>query len=42
VIAGTAKVREAFELGTPIAELEENWEAGLSEFKKLRQQFLLY
>jgi uncharacterized protein YbbC (DUF1343 family) len=42
VIAGTTKVREAFELGTTIAELEESWQPELSEFKKLREQFLLY
>jgi uncharacterized protein YbbC (DUF1343 family) len=42
VIAGTTKVREAFESGTPIAELENSWQPRLSEFKKLREQFLLY
>jgi uncharacterized protein YbbC (DUF1343 family) len=42
VIAGTTKVREAFEQGTAISELQESWEPQLSEFKKLREEFLLY
>lgn len=42
VIAGTTKIREAFEEGTTISKLRENWEPGLAEFKKLREQFLLY
>lgn len=42
VIAGTTKIREAFEQGTTIAELQKTWEPELGEFKKLREQFLLY
>jgi len=42
VIAGTTKVREAFEQGTTIAELQESWQPELGEFKKLREQFLIY
>jgi uncharacterized protein YbbC (DUF1343 family) len=42
VIAGTGKAREAFEQGTTIAELQKSWEPELEEFKKLREQFLLY
>ena len=42
VIAGTIKVREAIEEGSTISELQERWEPGLSEFKKLREEFLLY
>ncbi|MDQ1636964.1 MAG: hypothetical protein QOF62_303 [Pyrinomonadaceae bacterium] len=42
VIAGTTKVREGFEQGTTIAELQKSWEPELGEFKKLREQFLLY
>jgi len=42
VIAGTTKVREAFEQGTPIAELQESWQPELAEFKKLREEFLMY
>jgi len=42
VIAGTIKVRQAIEEGSTIAELQESWKPGLSEFKKLREEFLLY
>lgn len=42
VIAGTTKVREAFEQGTTIAELQKTWQPELTEFKKLREEFLLY
>jgi uncharacterized protein YbbC (DUF1343 family) len=42
VIAGTTKVREAIEQGTTIAKLQKSWEPELGEFKKLREQFLLY
>jgi len=42
VIAGTIKVREAIEEGSTISELQERWKPGLSEFKKLREEFLLY
>jgi uncharacterized protein YbbC (DUF1343 family) len=42
VIAGTTKVREAFEQGTTISELQESWQPELDEFKKLREEFLIY
>jgi len=42
VIAGTMRVRQAIEEGSTIAELQESWKPGLSEFKKLREEFLLY
>jgi len=42
VIAGTTKVRAAFEQGTTIAELQESWQPELDEFKKLREEFLMY
>jgi uncharacterized protein YbbC (DUF1343 family) len=42
VIAGTTKVREAFEKGTTISELKESWEPEVADFKKLREEFLLY
>jgi uncharacterized protein YbbC (DUF1343 family) len=42
VIAGTTKVREAFEQGTTINELKESWEPEVADFKKLREGFLLY
>ena len=42
VIAGTDKLREAIERGDSIESIEASWAAGLEEFKKLREQFLLY
>jgi uncharacterized protein YbbC (DUF1343 family) len=42
VIAGTIKVRQAIEEGSTIAKLQESWKPGLSKFKKLREEFLLY
>jgi uncharacterized protein YbbC (DUF1343 family) len=42
VIAGTRKVRQAIEEGGTIAELHDRWKPALSEFKKLREEFLLY
>lgn len=42
VIAGTAQIREAFEQGTALTEIEDSWQPGLSEFKETREAFLLY
>lgn len=42
VIAGTAKVREAIEQGTTIQEIEKSWETPLAEFKKVREDYLIY
>ena len=42
VISGTAKIREAFEKGTPLAEIEQKTKAPLAEFKELREAYLLY
>lgn len=42
VIAGTTKIREALEQRTAISELQQSWEPGLTDFKKLREEFLLY
>ena len=42
VIAGTARIREAFEQGTALTEIEESWQPGLSEFEQTREAFLLY
>ena len=42
VIAGTARIREAFEKGTALTEIEQSWQPGLSEFKETRDRFLLY
>ena len=42
VIAGTKKIREAFEQGITMGKLQESWEPKLTTFKKLREAFLLY
>jgi len=42
VIAGTTKIREGIEQGTTISALQESWEPELTDFKKLREAFLLY
>lgn len=42
VIAGTSKIREAFEQGTTMSMMQEGWEPELTTFKKLRAAFLLY
>ena len=42
VISGTAKIREAFAQGTALDVIAEATKQPLEEFKKLREQFLLY
>jgi len=42
VISGTTKIREAFEKGTPLEEIEDETKAPLEEFKELREAYLLY
>ncbi|MGH9971791.1 MAG: exo-beta-N-acetylmuramidase NamZ domain-containing protein [Pyrinomonadaceae bacterium] len=42
VIAGTEKLREAIEQGTPLDAIQASWQAPLEEFRKVRQQYLLY
>ncbi len=42
VISGTRSLRSSFEQGTPIEEIERNWQPGLTEFKRLREPYLLY
>jgi uncharacterized protein YbbC (DUF1343 family) len=42
VISGTAKIREAFENGTSLANIESETKAPLEEFKALREAYLLY
>jgi len=42
VISGTAKIREAFEKGTPLESIEHETKAPLEEFKALREAHLLY
>ena len=42
VISGTAKIREAFEKGTPLDEIDNETKAPVEEFKELREACLLY
>src|SRR5688572_19950901 len=42
VIAGTTKIREAFEQGVELDAIAETWKRPLLEFKELRGSFLIY
>jgi uncharacterized protein YbbC (DUF1343 family) len=42
VIAGTTKMRDAFEKGTALEEIQKSWEPELSKFKDVRENYLLY
>lgn len=42
VIAGTNKIREAFEQGVELDAIAETWKRPLLEFKQLREPFLIY
>jgi uncharacterized protein YbbC (DUF1343 family) len=42
VIAGTSSIRGAFEQGTGIDEMQSGWVEELSEFKRAREEYLLY
>jgi uncharacterized protein YbbC (DUF1343 family) len=42
VIAGTNKIREAFEQGVGLDAIAETWKRPLLEFKQLRESFLIY
>ncbi len=41
-VAGTAKVREALEAGTPVRAILDSFEPGLAAFRELRKDYLLY
>jgi uncharacterized protein YbbC (DUF1343 family) len=42
VIAGTNKIREAFEQGMELDAIRESWKRPLLKFKQLRDSFLIY
>lgn len=42
VIAGTNKIREAFEQGTDLDTIRQGWQAPLAEFENIRTPYLLY
>jgi uncharacterized protein YbbC (DUF1343 family) len=41
-VLGTSTVREAMERGEAFGEIAARWEAGLTEFARVREEFLLY
>lgn len=42
VIAGTTKIREAFEQGISITEIKASWKNDEESFRRLREKYLLY
>jgi uncharacterized protein YbbC (DUF1343 family) len=42
VIAGTDRLRKAIERGDSLERIEESWAAGLEEFRRVRERYLLY
>lgn len=41
-LAGTENLKKQIIAGTPEAEIRKSWEPGLSNYKKMRQKYLLY
>lgn len=41
-LAGTKKLQQQIEAGTPEAAIRESWEKGLSDFKAMRKKYLIY
>ncbi|MFV5699499.1 exo-beta-N-acetylmuramidase NamZ domain-containing protein [Flavobacterium sp. ZT3R17] len=41
-LAGTKKLQQQIENGTPEEEIRESWKKGLIEFKKMRTKYLIY
>lgn len=41
-LAGTKKLQQQIEDGTPEAKIRENWKSGLEDFRKLRKPYLIY
>ncbi|HXD30984.1 MAG TPA: DUF1343 domain-containing protein [Pyrinomonadaceae bacterium] len=42
VIAGTSLMREAFERGESLDDIERSWQTPLAEFKEIREKYLIY
>jgi uncharacterized protein YbbC (DUF1343 family) len=42
VIAGTDKIRKAFEEGARLSEIERHWQSSLDEFRVIREHYLMY
>lgn len=41
-LVGNGWIRQDIEKGVPVPEMRERWQAGLSQFEKARQKYLLY
>lgn len=41
-LAGTKKLQQQIEAGTPEVEIRKSWEKGLNDFKAMRKQYLIY
>jgi uncharacterized protein YbbC (DUF1343 family) len=42
VIAGTTKLRESFEQGMALGEIEKSWKEDEDSFRSLREKYFLY
>ena len=42
VIAGSDKTRKAFEQGLSLGEIEASWQSELNEFRRVRENYLMY
>jgi len=42
VIAGTDKTRKAFEQGLSLRDIEASWQSELNEFRRVRENYLMY
>jgi uncharacterized protein YbbC (DUF1343 family) len=42
VIAGTNQMREAFERGESLEDIQRSWQGPLDEFKQIREKYLIY
>ena len=42
VIAGTTKIREAIEQGSTLEDIQASWQEPLTEFRRMRDEYLLY
>jgi uncharacterized protein YbbC (DUF1343 family) len=42
ILSGSPELREAIEAGVSARDIARSWEAGVSEFSRLRERFLLY
>ena len=41
-LIGNGWVREGIENGQSVSSMQKEWEKGLKDFKKIREQYLLY